>query len=353
MHLNDSIYVAGHTGLVGSALLRELERQGYTNIITRSFEELDLRDQAATSDFFAAHRPAYVFLAAAKVGGIGANAAYPADFLTQNIAISFNVINAAYAQGTTKLLNFGSSCIYPRLAPQPIPENALLSGPLEPTNEAYALAKIAALKLCASYHQQHGANFFSVMPTNLYGINDSYDLETSHVLPALIARFHQAKITQATEVTLWGDGSPLREFLYADDLACAAVHLMQHCNAADIGSHINIGSGQEVSIAELAGLVRKAVYSASAPDATSPRRSTEPSRTPRSLGFSRGAWASPRPATSGALALPGIVWDKSKPNGIPRKLLDSRRIKALGWEASTALSDGITAAYTDYLARAL
>jgi GDP-L-fucose synthase len=249
------------------------------------------------------------------VGGIKTNATHPADFLSQNLAIATNVIHAAYAAGVKKLLNFGSSCIYPRNARQPIGEDALLTGPLESTNEAYALAKIAALKLCAAYHKQYGANFFSVMPTNLYGRGDNYDFETSHVLPALIAHFHTAKVTGATTVTLWGDGSPLREFLYADDLAKAAIHLMQHHDAADIGSHINAGSGVELTIAELANTVRSLVY-ADAMD-----------------------------------ALPTICWDTTQPNGTARKLLDSTRINALGWQATTPLKAGIKAAYDDYLSR--
>jgi len=314
MNTTDLIYVAGHTGLVGSALVCELEQQNYTNIITRTYEELDLTDQAATNDFFATYKPAYVFLAAAKVGGIGANAAQPAEFLYTNLSIATNVIHAASVNGATKLLNLGSSCIYPRQAPQPIPESALLTGPLEQTNEAYALAKIAALKLCAVYHQQYGRDFFSLMPTNLYGPGDTYDLNASHVLPALIARFHEAKTTGAASVTLWGDGSPLREFLYVDDLAQAAVYLMQNHTADSIGDWINVGSGQEVTIAGLADIVRDIVY-------------------------------------GDAGALPIIDWDTTKPNGTPRKLLDSSRINALSWHATTPLKDGIRAAYADYLIR--
>ena len=305
--------------MVGSALVRELERQGYTNLLLCSSKELDLRDRGAVEDFFAQHRPDYVFLAAARVGGIGANNAYPVEFLSDNLAIANNVINAAYFSGAKKLLNFGSSCIYPRAAAQPISEETLLTGPLEQTNEAYALAKIAALKLCAYYHRQYGADFYSLMPTNLYGLGDNYDVQTAHVLPALIARFHEAEREGADTVTLWGDGSPLRELLFADDLAQAAIMLAQQCSAGDVGDWINVGSGQEVSIVQLADLVRAVVYLDAEEDIQ--------------------------------LQLPRIIWDTTMPNGTPRKLLDNSRINALGWTASTDLRDGITIAYQDYLSR--
>ncbi len=315
MKVDDRIYIAGHAGLVGSALVRRLESDGYRDLVTRTSAELDLTDQSATDAFFAAEKPAYVFLAAAKVGGIGANATYPADFIRDNLAIGLNVIDAAYRHGVTKLLNLGSSCIYPKLAPQPMSEDALLTGPLEPTNEPYAIAKIAAIKLCSAYNRQHGTDFISVMPTNLYGPGDTYDLEKSHVLPALIRRFHEAKVAGTDEVTLWGDGTPLREFLYVDDLADAAIMLMAQRSAEEVGEFINVGSGEEVSIAELARLIEKVVYG----DATD--RTCE------------------------------VVWDTSKPKGTPRKLVDSRRIRSLGWEPKTALVEGIVLAYQDYLGR--
>jgi GDP-L-fucose synthase len=303
------IYVAGHRGLVGSAIVRSLEAAGYENIVTRSHAELDLTRQTEVETFFAETNIDHVFLAAAKVGGIGANSSLPGDFIAINLSIGLNVITAARRFGVKKLLNLGSSCIYPRLAPQPIREEALLSGPLEPTNEAYAIAKIAALRLCKHYNQQFGSNFISAMPTNLYGIGDNYDLEGSHVLPAMIRKFHEAKIA-GRNVTLWGDGSPLREFLWADDLAEACIFLMNEGDADEIGEVINVGSGTEVSIAELAGLVGEVV------------------------GY-KGE----------------IIWDRSKPNGTPRKLLDSSRIRALGWEPKTGLRRGIGMAYRDFLSR--
>jgi len=315
MKHDDLIYVAGHAGMVGSALLRELAQQGYHNLLTRDSTQLDLRDRPSTNDFFAQYQPAYVFLAAARVGGIAANRAQPVEFLADNLAIASNVIQAAYAQGSKRLVNFGSSCIYPRLAPQPIEESALLTGPLEPTNEAYALAKIAALKLCVYYRQQYGADFYSLMPTNLYGLGDNYDPETSHVLPALLRHFHQAKITGAATVTLWGDGSPLRELLFADDLAAAAIMCAQNYSASDVGDWINIGSGQEVSIAQLADIVSSVVYANKEEDVHKPE----------------------------------IIWDCTMPSGTPRKLLDSSKIAALGWTAGTSLREGIELAYRDYL----
>jgi GDP-L-fucose synthase len=309
------IYVAGHRGLVGSAILKRLEALGYRNLMVRTRAELDLTDQAATRAFFAAERPEYVFLAAAKVGGIGANSARPAEFLYDNIAIAMNVIEAARESGVRKLLNLGSSCIYPRLAPQPLTEDALLTGPLEPTNEPYAIAKIAAIKLCSAYNRQYGTEFLSIMPTNLYGVNDTYDTEEGHVLPVLIAKFHEAKASGADRVTLWGDGTPLREFLFSADLAEAAVLVMERLSAAEVGEFINIGSGEEVSVARLAEIVRDVVY------ADAPRRSC------------------------------AIEWDASRPGGTPRKLLDSSRIRALGWRPVTALADGVAIAYADYLSR--
>lgn len=315
MNLDSKIYVAGHAGLVGSALARALKEAGYTNLVTRTRAELDLTDAAATYAFFEAERPEYVFLAAAKVGGIGANSTYPATFIAENLKIALNVIDAAYQSGVTKLCNLGSSCIYPRLAEQPIREDSLLTGPLEPTNEPYAIAKIAAIKFCTSYNSQYGTDFISLMPTNLYGIGDTYDKEQGHVLPAMIAKFDEAKRTGAEVVTLWGDGSPQREFLYADDLADCAVTLMEKYSADELGGWINIGSGHEVAIGRLANLVREAVY-ADAPE-----------------------------------SLPRIEWDTSKPNGTPRKLLDSTRVHELGWEAKTSLNEGIALSYADYLTR--
>lgn len=310
------IYVAGHRGLVGSAIVRRLEALGYRDLVVRTHDELDLTDQAATRAFFASERPGYVFLAAAKVGGIGANSAYPAEFIHENLAIAMNVIEAARESGVRRLLNLGSSCIYPRLAPQPMAEDALLTGPLEPTNEPYAIAKIAAIKLCSAYNRQYGAGFLSIMPTNLYGIGDTYDSDRGHVLPALIAKFHAAKVSGSDVVTLWGDGTPLREFLFADDLADAAVRLMRECTAAEVGEFVNIGSGEEVTIAELASRVRDVVY-ADVPD-----------RTCR------------------------VVWDATRPNGTPRKLLDSSRLHALiDWHPATPLADGLPLAYADFLER--
>ena len=315
MRKDARIYVAGHRGLVGSAIVRRLAALGYAGPIVRTHAELDLTDQAATNAFFAAERPEYVFLAAARVGGIGANSARPAEFIYENLAIAMNVIEASRANGVAKLLNLGSSCIYPRLAPQPMTEGALLTGPLEPTNEPYAIAKIAAIKLCAAYNRQYGTDFVSIMPTNLYGPGDDYDTEEGHALPVLIARFHEAKVSGADRVTLWGDGTPLREFLYVDDLAAAAVLVMERMSAADLGEFINVGSGEEISIAGLATLVRDVVY-ADAPGRTC-----------------------------------AIEWDTSRPNGTPRKLLDSSRMRALGWAPSVALGEGVALAYADFMER--
>ncbi|WP_158907798.1 GDP-L-fucose synthase family protein [Rectinema subterraneum] len=306
---NVRVYVAGHRGLVGSAIVRRLEAAGYDQIVTRTHAELDLTRQEEVEAFFEAERPEYVYLAAAKVGGIGANSTYPAQFIYENLAIALNVIEAARKYGVKKLLNLGSSCIYPKFAPQPIKEEYLLTGPLEPTNEAYAIAKIAAIKLCRYYNQQYGTNFISLMPTNLYGPGDNYDLENSHVLPALIRKFHEAK-KAGGPVVLWGDGSPMREFLHADDLADAAVFLMEHADAKDIGEFVNVGTGEDISIKNLAELVARIV------------------------GYSGE-----------------IVWDTSKPNGTPRKLLDVSRLAALGWKYKIGLEAGIASTYKDFLLR--
>ena len=307
MEKNAKIYVAGHRGLVGSAIIRNLTSKGYINILTRTHAELDLCNQNKVEDFFSKEKPDYVFLSAAKVGGIGANSTYPADFIYQNLSIALNVIHAAYKFKTKKLLNLGSSCIYPKMAPQPMIEEYLLTGSLEPTNEAYALAKISAIKLCRYYNQQYGTDFISVMPTNLYGPGDNYDLNGSHVLPALIRKFHEARIN-GTAVTLWGDGSPFREFLYSDDLADAVVFLMERYSHKEIGEFVNLGTGKEITIKALAELVADTV------------------------GYSGK-----------------ITWDSSKPNGTPRKLLDVSRLERLGWKAKTPLKEGIQMSYQDYL----
>jgi GDP-L-fucose synthase len=297
MKPGDCVYVAGHRGLVGSALVRRLEAEGFGGLLLRTRAELDLTDGGAVDRFFAEERPQYVFLAAAKVGGIVANDTYPADFIRDNLAIQLNVIDAAHRHGAEKLLFLGSSCVYPKHAPQPMKEEHLLTGPLEPTNEAYAIAKIAGIRMCEAYRRQHGARFISVMPTNLYGPNDNFDLETSHVLPALIRRFHEAKVAGAPSVTLWGTGTPRREFLHVDDLADACVHLMRTYDEAGL---VNIGWGRDIGIRELAGLVARIV------------------------GY------------EGELA-----WDASRPDGTPRKLLDTSRLTALGWTPRIALEDGI------------
>ena len=305
MRKDSKIYVAGHRGMVGSAIVRELHRQGYTNIITRTHHELDLINQQAVNDFFAAEKPEYVFLAAAKVGGIVANSSALADFMYDNMMLEMNVINAAWRNGCRKLEFLGSSCIYPRMAPQPMPESCLLTSSLEQTNEAYALAKISGLKYCEYLNRQYGTDFISVMPTNLYGPNDNYHSEHSHVLPALIRRFHEAKEAGAGSVTCWGDGSPLREFLYVDDLANLCVFLMNNYSGNET---VNAGTGKELSIRELTELVAATV------------------------GF-KGE----------------ILWDTTRPNGTPRKLLDVSKATALGWTYSTELADGIRLAYEDFL----
>ena len=305
MERNAKIYVAGHRGMVGSAIVRELERQGYTNLVTRTHQELDLTRQADVEAFFSAEKPEYVFLAAAKVGGIVANQSALADFLYENMVLEMNVIHAAWVHGCRKLEFLGSSCIYPRLASQPMPESCLLTGELEKTNEAYALAKISGLKYCEFLNRQYGTDFISVMPTNLYGPNDNYHPEHSHVLPALIRRFHEAKVAGRSEVTCWGDGSPLREFLYVDDLANLCVFLMNNYSGNET---VNAGTGQELSIKELTEIVARVV------------------------GY------------TGA-----IKWDTTRPNGTPRKLLDVSKATALGWTYKTELEDGIRLAYNDFL----
>ena len=299
------IFVAGHRGLVGSALVRCLQRAGAGNLLLRSRAELDLTDQGAVAAFFAAEKPEFVFLAAAKVGGIKANDTYPAEFLRDNLAIQTNVIHSAWQAGVRKLCFLGSSCIYPKLAPQPMPEEALLTGPLEPTNEWYAIAKIAGIKMCQAYRRQYGFDAISVMPTNLYGPGDNFDLENSHVLPAMIRRFHEAKLAAAPSVTIWGTGTPRREFLHVDDMAEACVFLMQHYSDA---MHINVGVGVDLTILELAELVAKTV------------------------GY------------DGA-----ILTDPGKPDGTPRKLMDVARIHALGWRARVGLADGVAQTYRWYL----
>ena len=299
------IYIAGHTGMVGSAILRNLKSLGYSNLITRASKELDLRIQQDTEDFIATEKPDYIFLAAAKVGGIIANNTYRADFIYENMAIEMNVIHAAYKNNVKKLMFLGSSCIYPKLAPQPLKEEYLLTGPLEPTNEPYAIAKIAGIKLCEAYWDQYGSKFISVMPANLYGKNDNYHPRNSHVLPALIRRFHEAKEAGKSQVVVWGSGSPKREFLFADDLADACVFLMK--NYAEKGL-INIGSGTDLSIKELAFIIKEVT------------------------GFTGE-----------------IVFDTSKPDGTPRKLLDVSKLRELGWKYKTTLEEGIRIAYDDFL----
>jgi len=299
------IYVAGHRGMAGSAIWRELCRQGFAGLIGKTRAELDLLDAAAVAKFFAAERPEYVFVAAARVGGILANDTFPASFLFENLQIQNNLIHQARLAGVKKLLFLGSSCVYPKMAPQPIKEESLLSGPLEPTNQWYAVAKIAGIKLCQACRRQYGCDFISAMPTNLYGPNDNYDLQSSHVLPALIRKFHEGKIAGAKTVTCWGSGAPLREFLHADDLAAACVFLMRHYSDEQI---INVGSGSDLAIKALAEQVRRIV------------------------GFAGE-----------------IVWDTSKPDGTPRKLMDSTRIFALGWKPGIDLETGIRRAYDDFL----
>ena len=310
MQPSAKIYVAGHRGLVGSALVRRLQAGGYTNLVTRTHAELDLTDQPAVATFFATEKPEYVFLAAAKVGGIHANNTYPADFIYQNLVIETNIIHAAYLNKVRKLLFLGSSCIYPKNAPQPMKEEYLLTGLLEPTNEPYALAKIAGIKMCAAYNRQYGTNFISVMPTNLYGPGDSYDLQNSHVLPALIRKMHEAKARGDTQAVVWGTGTPRREFLYSDDMADACVFLMEKSDATDIGEFVNIGVGVDVTIRELAELVAK------------------------TTGF-KGR----------------LVFDTTKPDGTPQKLLDVSRLNFLGWKPKTSLHDGLRKTHESYLHR--
>ena len=304
MEKQAKIYIAGHRGMVGSAILRRLQQDGYSNFVFRSSKELDLRNQADVQSFFEAERPDYVFLAAAKVGGIFANNTYRGEFLYENLMIQNNVIHNAYLTGVKKLMFLGSSCIYPKLAPQPLKEEYLLSGYLEPTNEPYAIAKIAGIKLCEAYRSQYGCNFISVMPTNLYGPNDNYDLSNSHVLPALIRKFHEAKINDAPAVEVWGTGSPLREFLHADDMADACVFLMKTYDGADF---VNIGTGKDLSIKALAELIKHVV------------------------GYEGD-----------------LVWNTSKPDGTPRKLMDVSKLHGLGWQHKIELEEGIRHTYEQF-----
>jgi GDP-L-fucose synthase len=306
MDKSDKIFIAGHRGMVGSALVRQLESDGFTKLLVRDRSKLDLRDYGAVAKFFGEEKPAVVILAAAKVGGIKANDDFPVEFLLENLQIQSNVIRAAYEKRARKLLFLGSSCIYPKFAPQPIPESALLSGPLEPTNEAYAIAKIAGIKLCQAYAREYGANFISVMPTNLYGPNDNFDLETSHVLAGLLRKAHEAKTLKDRKLSVWGSGKPRREFLHVDDLASACVLLLEKYDSPEI---INIGCGEDISIRELAELICDVV------------------------GFDGE-----------------LVWDTTKPDGTPRKLLDVTKVKALGWKPSIALPEGIGQTYEWFLA---
>jgi GDP-L-fucose synthase len=303
MELNSKIYIAGHRGMVGSAILRRLQKEGFSNFVFRTSAELDLRNQQAVADFFSKEKPEYVFLAAAKVGGILANSTYRAEFLYDNLEIQNNVIHHAWKNGVKKLLFLGSSCIYPKLAPQPLKEEYLLTGLLEPTNEPYAIAKIAGIKMCDAYRSQYGCNFISVMPTNLYGPNDNYDLNTSHVLPALLRKFHEAKMNDQPEVVVWGTGSPRREFLHADDMADACLFLMKNYNEPGL---VNIGTGEDISIKELAEMIKEVT------------------------GY-KGK----------------IVFDTTKPDGTPRKVLDVSKLSKLGWKASIFLKNGIETVYKE------
>lgn len=303
MNNQSKIYIAGHRGMVGSAIHRRLQEEGFTHFVTRTSAELDLRDQEAVAVFFSKEKPEYVFLAAAKVGGIVANNTYRAEFLYDNLMIQSNVIHEAYKNGVKKLMFLGSSCIYPKLAPQPLKEEYLLTGLLEPTNEPYAIAKIAGIKMCEAYRAQYGCNFISVMPTNLYGLNDNYDLHNSHVLPAMLRKFHEAKTEGKPFVELWGTGSPKREFLHADDMAAACVYLMKNYNEAGF---LNIGTGEDLSIKELAEMIKEIV------------------------GYSGE-----------------IRWDTTKPDGTPRKLMDVSKLHSLGWKASIGLKEGISTVYKE------
>ncbi len=305
MNLDSKIYIAGHRGMVGSAIFRVLKAKGFQNIIFRTSSELDLRNQQAVADFFAREKPEYVFLAAASVGGILANSTYRADFIYNNLMIESNIIHSAWVNSVSKLMFLGSSCIYPKLAPQPLKESYLLTGELEPSNEPYAIAKIAGIKLCEGYRDQYGCNFISVMPTNLYGYGDNYDLKSSHVLPALIRKFHEAKLTNQPFVEVWGTGKPKREFLFADDLADACLFLMNTYNEKEL---VNVGTGVDLSIGELANEISSII------------------------GYEGQ-----------------ISWDSNKPDGTPQKLLDVSKLRSLGWEASTSLQEGIKIAYADFL----
>jgi GDP-L-fucose synthase len=304
MNKTDKIYIAGHNGMVGSAIVRKLTQEGYTNIIKRSSRELDLRNQKAVDEFFQENKPDLVVLAAAKVGGIQANNTFRGEFLFDNLSIQNNVIHSSYVHGVSKLLFLGSSCIYPKLAPQPLKEECLLTGELEQTNEPYAIAKIAGIKLCETYKDQYGCNFISAMPTNLYGPNDNYDLNNSHVLPALIRKFHEAKINNTSEVVVWGTGSPKREFLHVDDLASACFYLLENYNEREL---VNVGCGEDVSIKELANIIKEIV------------------------GFEGE-----------------LVFDTTKPDGTPRKLMDVSKLNSVGWKDSISLETGITAVYSDF-----
>lgn len=308
MKKNDKIYIAGHRGLVGSAIKREFEEQGFTGILVKTHRELDLTDSAAVAEFFEKEKPQYVILAAAKVGGILGNNTYPVEFFTENMKIQLNVIENSFKNNVKKLLFLGSSCIYPKNASQPMKEEYLLSSKLEKTNEMYALAKISGLKLCSAYNREYGTDYISVMPCNLYGLNDNYDLKNAHVLPMLVRRFHEAKVNNQSEVVVWGTGMPKREFMYAGDLAKAVVFLLKNKSASEIGEFINIGTGEEITIFELAELIKDVV------------------------GF-KGR----------------IVFDTSKPDGTMRKLMDVSRINNLGWHAQTSLKDGIKLVYEDFL----
>lgn len=305
MNKDATIYIAGHSGMVGSAIWRNLESVGYTNLIGKRSNELDLRSQNAVADFFKENKPEYVFLAAAKVGGIVANNTYRAQFLYENLMIEANVIHESYLHGVKKLIFLGSSCIYPKLAPQPMEESVLLTGSLEPTNEPYAIAKIAGIKLCETYRDQYGCHFISAMPTNLYGPNDNYDLENSHVIPALIRKFHEAKINGQETVTIWGSGSPKREFLHVDDLARACVHMMMNYDSKEL---VNVGTGEDISIKDLALMIKEVT------------------------GFTGG-----------------LHFDVSRPDGTPRKLLNTNKINSLGWQPQISLKEGLDLTYSDYI----